>query len=97
MDFMVICVTYHIRPVVDEDFRGPVRAQLQGLLHQRDVLYSSAWLDAKRGGNHQLGLKNTEIMYELDSFKISNGRTYNIMTLDRHSSQNSHRRVLTRY
>ncbi len=43
----MLCVSYHVRPVVDEDFGGPVRAQLQGFLHQRDVLYSSAWLDAK--------------------------------------------------
>lgn len=43
----MLCASYHVRPVVDEDLGGPVRAQLQGLLHQRDVLYSSARLDAK--------------------------------------------------
>ena len=56
----VLCASHHVRPVVDEDLRGPVRAQLQGLLHQRDVLHSSAGLDAKRGCNHQLGLRNTQ-------------------------------------
>lgn len=44
----VLCFSpYHVGSVVDEDFGGPVRAHLQGLLHQRDVLHSSAWLDAK--------------------------------------------------
>lgn len=43
----MLCASYHVRPVVDEDFGGPVRAQLQSFLHQRDVLYSSAWLNAK--------------------------------------------------
>ena len=56
----VLCASHHVRPVVDEDLRGPVRAQLQGLLHQRDVLHSSAGLDAKWGCNHQLGLRNTQ-------------------------------------
>lgn len=71
---------YHIRPVVDEDLRGFVSAQLQSFLHQRDVLYSPAWFDTKWGCNHQFGLKNTEIVYKLDCVKMSNGQAYSIMT-----------------
>ncbi len=62
----MFCASYHVRPVVDEDFRGPVRAQLQGPLHQRDVLDSSAGLNAKGGCNYQLGLRNTEIRGQFD-------------------------------
>lgn len=35
-----------------------MRAQLQGLLHQRDVLHPAARLDAKRGRDDHLGLRN---------------------------------------
>lgn len=55
---MILGASYHVGPVVDEDFRGPVRAQLQSLLHQRNVLDFSAGLDAKWSRNHQLGLRN---------------------------------------
>lgn len=44
---MMLCASYHVRPVEDEDFRGLVRAQLQGFLHQRDVFHFSARLEAK--------------------------------------------------
>lgn len=58
---MRLGVSYHVGPVVDEDFGGPVGAHLQGFLHQRDVRHLSARLDAKRGGHDHLGLGNTGI------------------------------------
>lgn len=49
---------YHVGPVVDEDPGGSVGAQLQGPLDQRDVLHPPARLDAKRGRDDHLGLRN---------------------------------------
>ena len=43
-------------PVVDEDVGGLVGAELQGLLHQGDVLHPPAWLQAERRRHDHLGL-----------------------------------------